>query len=267
MAAGRPITLLDAGVDDRNCWSSVRFAFSAGPFGGQSHHVKAAIPVSGAPHSVGSRPDRPGRPASGRSLLGKVARLARWRRTLTASLLASSLVAGLAQPASAEADSGAAIVPTAAASGGTTRESAADLALDGYGDSSGYHLQVTRDGSGWRQLAELRPAGLDPATWLGFQCLSGDGKYAAVVVLPESSVNLAAARDHGAFAYSVEVASGKIHPIASGVGLKYFSPGCGVGDDAVFTTNPGLGDTSTVLTVADLATGVGEYTELMVRAE
>lgn len=130
-----------------------------------------------------------------------------------------------------------------------------DVILDGFGDSSGYHLQVSRDGAAWRSIAVIRPAGLDPATWLGFQCLSGDGKYAAVVVLPESSVNLAAARDHGAFAYSVEVASGKIHPIASGVGLKYFSPGCGVGDDAVFTTNPGAGETSTVLTVADLATG------------
>lgn len=134
------------------------------------------------------------------------------------------------------------------------KAAAADVAIDGFGDAAGYHLQVAA-GSGWRQIAVLRPAGSDPSSWVGYQCLSGDGKYAGVAVLPASSVNIEQARDRGAFAYSVDIASGVVHPIASGVGLKYFSPGCGVGDDAVFTSNLGSGDAQTVLTTADLATG------------
>ncbi|GAA2010157.1 RHS repeat-associated core domain-containing protein [Nakamurella flavida] len=130
-----------------------------------------------------------------------------------------------------------------------------DVALDGYGDESGYHLQIAQGGSAWREVAILRPAGLDPSAWVGYQCLSGDGNFAAVTVLPASSVNLSQARDRGAFAFSVDLASGEVHPVASGVGLKYYSPGCGTGDDGVFTTDLGDQDASTVLTTADLATG------------
>ena len=51
----------------------------------------------------------------------------------------------------------------------------------------------------------LKPAGLDTASWTGYQCVSGDGRYAAVAVLPTSVVNLESARDRGAFAYSVQL--------------------------------------------------------------
>ncbi|BAS18386.1 hypothetical protein AHiyo8_pI66900 (plasmid) [Arthrobacter sp. Hiyo8] len=38
-------------------------------------------------------------------------------------------------------------------------------------------------------------------------------KYAAVAVLAASSVNLTAARDRGAFGYSIELATGKVTPL------------------------------------------------------
>lgn len=132
-----------------------------------------------------------------------------------------------------------------------------DIAVNGYGDSTGYHLEVGRETSNfaWREVAVLHPAGMDDSSWTGYQCVSGDGRYAAVAILPASAVNLESARDHGGFAYSVNLATGAVHPVAVGVGLMYFSPGCGTGDTAVFSLYPGTGQTTTQLLTANLATG------------
>jgi RHS repeat-associated protein len=132
-----------------------------------------------------------------------------------------------------------------------------DTAIDGWGDAAGYHIEVGRESSGfaWREVAVLHPAGLDESSWSGYQCLSGDGRYAAVAVLPTSVVNLATARDRGAFAYAVDLATGKVMPVASGVGLKYYSPGCGTEDTAVFTLDLGSNDVATEMITANLATG------------
>jgi hypothetical protein len=131
------------------------------------------------------------------------------------------------------------------------------VAINGWGDAAGYHLDLGRESSGfaWHEVALLRPAGLDESSWTGYQCVSGDGKFAAVAILPASAVNQQAARDHGAFAYSVDLASGTVRPLAGGVGLKYFSPGCGTGDDAVFSLNVGTNDQNTQLLDANLTTG------------
>jgi hypothetical protein len=87
---------------------------------------------------------------------------------------------------------------------GATRSS--DTAVSGWGDAAGYHLEVGRESSGfaWREVAVLHPAGLDVSSWTGYQCLSGDGRFAAVAVLPTSVVNLATARDRGAFGNPLE---------------------------------------------------------------
>lgn len=132
-----------------------------------------------------------------------------------------------------------------------------DIAITGRGDEAGYHVEAGREaaGFGWREVAVVRPAGLDVSSWTGYQCLSGDGRYAAVAVLPTSVVNLATARDRGAFAYSVDLVTGKVVPVASGVGLKYYSPGCGNGDTATFTLNLASNDAATELVTANLATG------------
>ena len=172
-----------------------------------------------------------------------------------------AIFAGLiaAVPASAAPKPKAPAAASAASSGefspGTS--TSADIAINGYGDSAGYHIEVGRESSGfaWHEVAVLHPDSLDDSSWTGYQCISGDGKYAAVAVLPQSAVNLESARDHGAFAYSVNLASGAVHPVASGVALEYFSPGCGAADEAVFSVSPGTGQESTELVSASLATG------------
>ncbi|MER7952101.1 RHS repeat-associated core domain-containing protein [Streptomyces sp. NPDC096079] len=180
-------------------------------------------------------------------------------------LLALSVLAAPPAPASAapgpKAPARAASVPAADASAARTpAEStgpAADVLVNGWGDSAGYHLAVGTGAGGytWRELAVMRPGGIDDASWTGYQCVSGDGRHAAVAILPASAVNRAEARDHGAFAYTVDLRSGAVKPVATGVALKYHSPGCGLTGEATFVVNPGENQRSTQVLSVDLPTG------------
>ncbi|MFC1439658.1 RHS repeat-associated core domain-containing protein [Streptacidiphilus sp. N1-10] len=136
------------------------------------------------------------------------------------------------------------------------------MAVNAFGDGNGYHIQVAREKTGftWQEIAVLRPGNLDDSSWTGYQCTSGDGRYEAVAVLPSSAVNTNAARDHGAFAYSVDLQTGKVRPIATGVGLEYFSPGCGTGDQAAFSLYLGTDEQTSEVVTADLATGTVLHT-------
>jgi hypothetical protein len=69
---------------------------------------------------------------------------------------------------------------------GADAGNSADVALDGWGDAAGYHVELGRESSGfaWSEVALLRPAGRDESSWAGYQCLSGDGRFAAVAILP-----------------------------------------------------------------------------------
>ncbi|MCQ9165548.1 FG-GAP-like repeat-containing protein [Arthrobacter sp. STN4] len=140
---------------------------------------------------------------------------------------------------------------------GAQAASSPDMAVSGFGDSAGYHIGLSREASGfaWTTIATIKPQDVDAASWVGSQCVSGDGKYVAVAVLPSSAVNSPIALDRGAFAYSVQVSTGKVTPLISGVGLDYYSPGCGVGDGAVFTLSLGENEQSTELVSTDLAAG------------
>lgn len=117
-----------------------------------------------------------------------------------------------------------------------------DLALDTAEDSEGYHLFTAagRSGFTWQPLATLKPLNLDAAAWTGYSCLTGDGRHVVAVVAPGDFANVPTLRDRGAFAYVVDVPTGTVHPVTSGVALTYSSPGCGAGDDAVLTRS--LGD-------------------------
>ncbi|MET7998051.1 hypothetical protein ABZU76_44915 [Amycolatopsis sp. NPDC005232] len=97
-----------------------------------------------------------------------------------------------------------------------------DVAIGGWGDALGYHVELGREAAGfaWQEIALIHPAGFDDSSWTGYQCLSGDGKFAALAILPASAVNTQAARDHGAFAYSVDLTSGAVRALAGGVGLS-----------------------------------------------
>ncbi|MGW5722059.1 RHS repeat-associated core domain-containing protein [Amycolatopsis sp. NPDC003865] len=144
--------------------------------------------------------------------------------------------------------------PAKPADFGPDAAKSADIAVDGWGDAQGYHLAAGRESSGfaWHEIALIHPAGFDDSSWTGYQCVSGDGRFAALAILPASAVNTQAARDHGAFAYSVDLTSGAVRALAGGVGLKYYSPGCGIDDEAVFTV---AADRNTRLLTANLATG------------
>ncbi|WP_328299174.1 DUF6531 domain-containing protein [Streptomyces sp. NBC_00435] len=169
-----------------------------------------------------------------------------------------SLLAATQGPASAASGPNAVKAPGAAqAAPAESAGPAADVLLNGWGDSAGYHLSVGTGAGGytWRELAVVRPGGIDDASWTGYQCVSGDGRFAALTVLPASAVNRAEARDHGAFAYSVDLKSGAVKPVATGVAMKYHSPGCGVGTDATFVVNPGENQRSTQVLSVDLPTG------------
>ncbi|WP_392668348.1 RHS repeat-associated core domain-containing protein [Streptomyces sp. LN785] len=155
------------------------------------------------------------------------------------------------------ADGGVSRSPAFSSSARDATGPEADVMVNGWGDGAGYHLELAT-GAGsytWRELAVLRPAGIDDSAWTGYQCVSGDGKYAAVTVLPASSVNIAAARDHGAFAYTVDLHTGSVKSVASGVALKYHSPGCGMSETTEFTVNPGEDQRRTQVLTVDMRSG------------
>ncbi|MEV7415422.1 RHS repeat-associated core domain-containing protein [Streptomyces sp. NPDC089919] len=174
------------------------------------------------------------------------------------ALLALSLLAAAPVPAAASSRAAAAAVPAPGGQGpAESAGPAADVLVNGWGDSAGYHLAVGTGAGGyaWREVAVVRPGGIDDASWTGYQCVSGDGRFAALTVLPASAVNRAEARDHGAFAYSVDLENGAVRPVATGVAFKYHSPGCGLGTDATFVVNPGQNQRSTQVLSVALPTG------------
>ncbi|MFF0018766.1 RHS repeat-associated core domain-containing protein [Streptomyces sp. NPDC005374] len=181
------------------------------------------------------------------------------------------MVAGTVSPAVAAASTavGSGKAATATVTTSASPEDAAgptaDVMVNGWGDGAGYHVDVATGGSGytWREMAVLRPADIDDSAWTGYQCVSGDGKFAAVTVLPASAVNIAAARDHGAFAFSVNLGTGAVKPVASGVALKYHSPGCGTADAAEFTVDPGDNQRTTQVLSVDLPTGKVQHTTMV----
>lgn len=168
---------------------------------------------------------------------------------LVACLL--SAVSALSGPANAAVHSGASL--------GSVAVPDSNVLVNGWGGSDGYHLAVsTASGPGWRQVALLDPDGIGDLSWTGYQCVSGDGRYAAVVVLPASAVNIQALREHGAFGYAVDLSTGAVHPVATGLAATYSDPGCGTGDDAVFTAALGEDEQATEVIRASLATGRAE---------
>jgi hypothetical protein len=65
--------------------------------------------------------------------------------------------------------------------------------IDGFGDVRGYRLYGLHADAWavrWQPLATLRPSSAIDDVWLGYHCLSGDGRWAAVVVAPRRAVNI-----------------------------------------------------------------------------
>jgi hypothetical protein len=128
-----------------------------------------------------------------------------------------------------------------------------DVVVTSSSDLSGYHLFAAHASTGWkwRALATIQPGGDGDDTWVGQQCITGDGTHAVVVLLPRLAVNSPEGRDQGALAYSVNLTTGSIAPLVDGLSAAYFNPGCGVGSSVVLTGYPSADESETRLITVD----------------
>jgi hypothetical protein len=124
-------------------------------------------------------------------------------------------------------------------------------------DAGGYHLFAASAGDHWRwhALATLQPGGYSEEPWIGEQCLTGDGRYVVAVVAPWSAQNNAAGIAAGGIAYAVNAHNGTVRPLASGLLLAYFNPGCGSGSRVALSRYTAPDQSATQVLTADAATG------------
>ncbi|MFE9421732.1 SGNH/GDSL hydrolase family protein [Kitasatospora sp. NPDC006697] len=111
-----------------------------------------------------------------------------------------------------------------------------DRAVTTSGDQAGFHVLVADSGQAyqWRTAASLSepvPADL----WIGNACVTASGKRAAVVYAPRGFTNTPDLMQRGAFAAIVDLQTGAVTKLPDQVSLAYFDPGCGAGEDVVFT--------------------------------
>ncbi|MFE0253962.1 SGNH/GDSL hydrolase family protein [Streptomyces sp. NPDC059010] len=127
------------------------------------------------------------------------------------------------------------------------------------GDGTGLHVLTgkAKDGYALKTAATLYEEGFASDTWIGNHCVTESGKYAAVAYAPRMFTNKPELMVRGAFTAIVDLDSGKVTKLPNSASLAYFSPGCGNGDDAVFTQLTHDEDTEqkTRLITVDAATG------------
>lgn len=140
--------------------------------------------------------------------------------------------------------------PAAVAPGDRTRllgkdyKKSTDTAFTTSGDGTGFHLLVADEAGGyaWKTAATLSEPGFDTDTWIGNACLTASGKRAAVAYAPRTFTNKPELMARGAFAAVVDLTTGKVTKLPFQASLAYFSPGCGAGEQAVFTQLSHEGD-------------------------
>ncbi|WP_327255360.1 SGNH/GDSL hydrolase family protein [Streptomyces sp. NBC_01244] len=105
------------------------------------------------------------------------------------------------------------------------------------GDGTGFHLLLAdhKDGYRWRTAATLSEPGFDTDTWIGNACLTQSGTHAAVAYAPRTFTNKPELMARGAFTAIVDLKTGRVTKLPLQSSLGYFSPGCGTGDQAVFS--------------------------------
>ncbi|MFG3101156.1 hypothetical protein ACGFZL_11655 [Streptomyces sp. NPDC048182] len=142
---------------------------------------------------------------------------------------------------------------------GDSYSSSKDVALSTSGDGTGFHVLAAKekDGYDFTTVATLREEGFDSDTWIGNTCVTGSGKYAAVAYAPRTFTNNPELMVRGAFTAVVELGTGKVTKLPFTASLAYFSPGCGTGDDVVFTqlSHDGDKEQRTRLITVDAVTG------------
>ncbi|MFC4612803.1 hypothetical protein ACFO9E_34395 [Streptomyces maoxianensis] len=137
--------------------------------------------------------------------------------------------------------------------------SADDRVLTTSGDVTGFHLLTAEgaDGYGWKTAATLSETGFDTDAWIGNACVTGSGKRAAVAYAPRTFTNKPELMVRGAFTAIVDLESGKVAKLPYQASLAHFSPGCGTGEQVVFTQLSHDGDETqqTRLITVNAATG------------
>lgn len=120
-----------------------------------------------------------------------------------------------------------------------------DRIVVGRGDSSGFHVLTAESANGyrWSTVATLRAPLPEVDRWVGNVCVSESGRYAAVSYAPRTFTNEEPLMLRGGYAAVVDLRSGAVtHLEGVRSSLAYSSPGCGVGDSAVFTQFAGEGE-------------------------
>jgi hypothetical protein len=170
---------------------------------------------------------------------------------------ALTLPATLPARAAAAAPAGNAAFADPARAFGGAWNSSSDEVVTGVGDSDGFHVLVSRerDAYQWTNLVTLDVPELDMGAWTGELCTTGDDKYAVVVYAPSAFSNHPELMEAGAFASVVDLATGAVTPVASGIQLAYHTPGCGTGDTAVLTRALGDNEQETQVLDVDAASG------------
>jgi hypothetical protein len=142
---------------------------------------------------------------------------------------------------------------------GDNHASSKDVALSTSGDGTGFHVLTGKEKDGYKftTVATLREDGFDADSWIGNACVTGSGNYAAIAYAPRTFTNKPELMVRGAFTAVVDLGSGKVTKLPFTASLAYFSPGCGTGDDAVFTqlTHDGDEAQKTRLITVNAATG------------
>ncbi|WP_229703380.1 SGNH/GDSL hydrolase family protein [Streptomyces albiflavescens] len=120
---------------------------------------------------------------------------------------------------------------------GKSYKSSSDRAFTTSGDGTGFHVMVADEKSGyaWKTAASLSEPGFETDTWIGNACVTKSGTYAAVAYAPRTFTNKPELMSRGAFTAIVNLDSGAVRKLPFQATLGYFSPGCGTGDDAVFS--------------------------------
>ncbi|MGW7280953.1 golvesin C-terminal-like domain-containing protein [Streptomyces sp. NPDC054844] len=120
---------------------------------------------------------------------------------------------------------------------GTDHKQSNDRAFTTSSDGTGFHLLVANeaDGYAWKTAATLSEPGFEADTWIGNACLTESGNRAAVAYAPRTFTNEPELMARGAFSAIVDLESGKVTKLPFQASLAYFSPGCGSGEQAVFT--------------------------------
>lgn len=140
---------------------------------------------------------------------------------------------------------------------GTGWSNSTDRAVTGTGDTSGFHVLVAdaKDGYTWRTAATLTEPGSETSQWIGQECVTASGRFAAVVYAPREAVNHEEQFRSGGLAAVVDLVSGNVRKLPFTVNLAYYNPGCGAGDRVVFTGNLTAGETyKSRLVTVDAAT-------------